>query len=180
MSSSNPQPSHIPDYQKLCRLTKKIPTLDPEQVITMILLRSVADEITAQLQESLDRYGISEGRLRILGHLLDREEPATHSELAAASNVTKGTVTGLIDGLEQDGLVKRSASERDRRVSHIELTSEGEKALNRILPGHTKRLSEIMGVLSKAEQRTLMKILDKFWYGLSPEHPTCPPTGDAS
>ena len=162
-------PSQIPDYCRLCELTRKIPEINPDEVMTMILLRSAADELTALLQVSLDRFGISEGRLRVLGHLIDREGPATHSDLAAASRVTKGTVTGLIDGLERDGLVKRSACEHDRRVSLIEITAEGEKTLKRILPGHTRRLSELMSSLSKSEQKTLTKLLRKLREGLHAE-----------
>lgn len=158
--------SHIPDYRRLCALTKKVPELDPDEVMTVVLLRTIADELVAQLQASLDEYGISEGRMRVLAHLLDREGPATHSELAIESGVTKGTITGLIDGLERDGLVRRSACPSDRRVSLIEITDKGERMLKTILPGHLRRLSELVGVVSKTEQRTLLKLLEKFRAGL--------------
>lgn len=160
------QPSHIPDYQRLCDLTRTIPELEPDDVMTMLLLRSAADELTALLKASLDRYGITEGRLRVMGHLLDRREPATHSELAVASGVTKGTVTGLIDGLERDGHVRRLACEHDRRVSLIELTEEGERALKTILPGHLRRLSQLVGSINKDEQQVLMNLLEKVRTGL--------------
>lgn len=158
--------SHIPDYQRLCALTKKVPELDPDEVMTVVLLRTIADELVAQLQASLDQYGISEGRMRVLAHLLDREGPATHSQLASASGVTKGTITGLIDGLERDGLVRRSACPSDRRVSLIELTNEGERTLKKILPQHLRRLSELVGVVTKTEQKELLKLLKRFHAGL--------------
>lgn len=154
-------PTHIPNYQRLCELTQEIPELDPDDVMTVVLLRAVADLLTARLQESLDHYGISEGRFRVLGHLLDREGPATHSELAAASGVTKATVTGLVDGLERDGMVRRGECPRDRRVSYIEMTPKGSRTLRKILPGHLGRLSELVSAISKPEQRTLQKLLQK-------------------
>lgn len=166
MSANRSSPSHIPDYRRLCDLTEKVPELNPNDVMTVVMLRTVADELAAQLQVSLDRYGISEGRLRVLGHLLDRVEPATHSELADASGVTKGTVTGLIDGLERDGLLRRTPCASDRRVSLIELTPEGDRALKRILPGHLRRLSELVGAINKSEQQTLLRLLEKLHAGL--------------
>jgi len=158
--------AHIPDYQRLCGLTKKIPELNPDELWTMMLLRGVADELAAQLKESLNRYDMSEERLRVLGHLLDRDEPVSHSDLAHASGVTKGTVTGLINGLERDGFVRRVACVCDRRVSYIELTAEGEGLLKKILPGHLARISELTGSISKQEQRQLTKILETMRRGL--------------
>ena len=55
------QRSHIPDYRRLCALTKKVPELDPDEVMMVVLLRTIADELVAQLQASLDQFGISEG-----------------------------------------------------------------------------------------------------------------------
>ena len=158
--------SHIPDYGRLCALTERVPELDPDDVMTVVLLRSVADELAAQLQADLSQHDISEGRLRVLANLLDHDGPATHSELAQASGVTKGTITGLVDGLEREGFVRRHACSTDRRVSHIELTDTGERVLRAILPGHLRRLSELVGVINKTEQRTLLRLLKKFRTGL--------------
>jgi DNA-binding MarR family transcriptional regulator len=156
----------VPDYQRLCALTSRIANLDPDDVTAVCLLRAIAADLTTLLQESLDRYGISEGRFRVMGHLLDRDGPATHSQLAEASGVTKGTVTGLIDGLEGDGLVRRIPSPDDRRVSLIELTPAGEKTLQDMLPGHLRRLSDLLGGVDKAERQTLTQLLRKVRAGL--------------
>ena len=42
-------------------------------------------------------------------------------------------VTGLVDRLEQDGLIERRPDPRDRRVTLVALTSAGEKARDRAL-----------------------------------------------
>lgn len=149
-------------------MTRKIPELNPDDLWTVMLLRGMADELAEHIKQSLDRYDISEGRLRVLGYLLDRAEPVSHSELAQASGVTKGTVTGLINGLERDGFVNRVACECDRRVSYIELTREGERALKKILPGHLARMSELIRSISKKDQRTLVRILETMRHGLQP------------
>lgn len=158
----------IPDYQRLRELSGKIQNLDPDDVTAVATLLTVAADLSALLQESLDRHGISEGRLRVLGHLLDRDAPTMHSQLAEASGVTKGTVTGLIDGLERDGLVRRTPSPGDRRASLIELTLAGERKLHEILPGHLRRLSDLLGGLCPSERKTLTELLRKAHAGFHP------------
>lgn len=159
-------PPKIPDYERLCELAKRVPELDPEAVQAVATLRAVGVALGTALEASLARRGVSEGRLRILAMLLDLGKPATHSQLAEMSCVTKGTITGLIDGLEYDGLVRRLPDPDDRRVTFIELSRGGEAYLDRILPGHLKRLSQLMSGLSREEQRQLVTLLGKVSDGL--------------
>ena len=156
----------IPDYEKLCEVAKRHPEMDPEAVIATATVHAVGTELAAALQISLAEYGISEGRLRVLAILMCRGEPATHSELAECSGVTKGTMTGLIDGLERDGFVRRQPSEEDRRATLIGLTPAGQASLDRILPDHLSRLSRLMAGLTGSEQRTLVRLLMKVHAGL--------------
>ena len=156
----------IPDYQRLCELSRRLPTLDPEAVHAFATAHAVGVEVAAALHTSLAKLGISEGRLRILAILLDRPGAATHSELAEESGVTKGTITGLVDGLEREGYVQRQPDAQDRRVSRIALTAAGEAYLDKILPDHLAQLSRVMSGLTAAEQRLLVTLLRKLHAGL--------------
>src|SRR5690606_21293334 len=118
-------------------------------------------ELAAALESSLARQGISAGRLRILAQLMDQGRPATHSELAQWSGVTNGTITGLVDGLEREGYVRREPSPDDRRVVMIALTPAGLAHVKKILPDHLTRLARLMSGLTKAQQRTLVQLLLK-------------------
>jgi DNA-binding MarR family transcriptional regulator len=51
------------------------------------------------------------------------------SEIAAALEVGKVTLGGLVDRLEAAGLARREASDEDRRVKRIRLTNKGRRAL---------------------------------------------------
>lgn len=156
----------IPDYQRLCELSQRLPTLDPGAVYAFVTVHAVGVELESTVRASLSKRGISEGRLRILAILLDRSEPATHSELADESGVTKGTITGLVDGLERDGYVQRQPDIQDRRVTRIQLTPAGQAYLDQILPGHLSRLARSMAGLTATEQRTLVELLRKVHAGL--------------
>ena len=156
----------IPDYERLCEVAKRHPQMDPEAVMATATVHAVGVELAAAMHQSLAGWGISESRLRMLAILMCRGAAMTSSELAEESGVTKGTITGLIDGLERDGFVRRQPCEADRRSTLIRLTPAGQASLDRILPEHLSRVSRLMAGLTQVEQRTLVRLLMKVQSGL--------------
>jgi MarR family transcriptional regulator, organic hydroperoxide resistance regulator len=57
--------------------------------------------------------------------VMDPDRPSAMSTLATALACHASNVTGLVDRLEEQGLVTRRPSEEDRRVKHICLTPKG-------------------------------------------------------
>jgi DNA-binding MarR family transcriptional regulator len=93
--------------------------------------------------------------LRILGG-----GPRKMSELADALFCDNSNVTGIVDRLEEHGLVRREAADGDRRVKLIVLTREGEWMRGEI----TKRMAQPpppIASLSKKDQRALRDILER-------------------
>jgi MarR family transcriptional regulator, organic hydroperoxide resistance regulator len=58
---------------------------------------------------------------------LDPDEPKPMSELAMALRCDNSNVTGIVDRLEDRGLVERRAAEHDRRVKMLLMTPRGAK-----------------------------------------------------
>src|ERR671924_1024567 len=56
---------------------------------------------------------------------LDPDEPKPMSELAAALRCDNSNVTGIVDRLEDRGLVARRSGDHDRRVKMLDVTPEG-------------------------------------------------------
>jgi DNA-binding MarR family transcriptional regulator len=93
--------------------------------------------------------------LRMLG-----AGPKKMSELADALFCDNSNVTGIVDRLEERGLLRREASKRDRRVKYLVLTKEGERMRVEI----TKRMAEPpppIASLSEKDQRQLRDILKR-------------------
>ena len=93
--------------------------------------------------------------LRILGG-----GPRKMGDLAQALFCDNSNVTGIVDRLEERGLVRREAAEGDRRVKLLVLTDEGERARVEI----TKRMAEPpapIASLSEKDQETLRDILKR-------------------
>jgi DNA-binding MarR family transcriptional regulator len=87
-------------------------------------------------------------------------EPVAMSGLAGALACDNSNVTGLIDRLEQRGLVRRRPASHDRRVKMLVVTSSGARTRARLVAA----LSEppaALAALAAADQRALLDILGR-------------------
>ena len=101
--------------------------------------------------------------LRMLG-----SGPRKMSDLAHALFCDNSNVTGIVDRLEERGLVRREAAEGDRRVKLLVLTEDGEWMRKQI----TERMAEpppAIASLSEKDQRTLRDILERALENVSDE-----------
>jgi DNA-binding MarR family transcriptional regulator len=79
----------------------------------------------------------------------------TPSELAAAEQVRLPTISALVRGLEEDGLVRRAPDPGDGRAVRISATAKGRRILERGRERRLDSLEELLEPLSRAELRTL-------------------------
>jgi len=82
-------------------------------------------------------------------------------DLAKKMGVTTGTLTVMIDRLEQQGLLKRTPHETDRRSFLIALTEKGQKLFVEHHQYHLHLTEEITATLSKEEQAQFSTVLEK-------------------
>ena len=77
--------------------------------------------------------------------------PRTLGELAAAEQVRPPTMTRVVQGLEQQGLVRRERDPRDRRVQRLYATSKGRRVMQRGRERRITNLAELLERLSRDE-----------------------------
>jgi DNA-binding MarR family transcriptional regulator len=106
------------------------------------VLRRVAREDPAS--------GLSAARLSALSVLVFGG-PRTLGELAAAEQVRPPTMTSIVRGLEQAGLVRREADPNDGRVARVQATPKGERVLQQARGRRVGNLAERLAALSSAE-----------------------------
>jgi len=73
---------------------------------------------------------------------LGNTEGMSCKELGEKTLITKGTLTGVIDRLEDKGLVRRAIKTEDRRSMLIRLTHKGETEFERIFPPHVQHCKQ--------------------------------------
>jgi DNA-binding MarR family transcriptional regulator len=86
------------------------------------------------------------------------DEPRPMGELAVRMHCDNSNMTGIVDRLEERGLVVRGVAEHDRRVKLIALTDEGRRVRDE-LDRRMAEPPEAIANLSASDQRTLRDIL---------------------
>ena len=112
--------------------------------------------------------------LRMLG-----ARPRKMSELADALFCDSSNVTGIVDRLEERGLVRRESAKKDRRVKLLILTKDGEWMRSEI----TKRMAQPpapIASLSEKDQRELRDILKRAVESISEEDPEAEPSSETA
>lgn len=140
----------------------------PESIEAYLALITVAADAMARMEPLYADIGLSRGRFVVLMLLRNSDGASTPAELAHRASVTTATMTGLLDGLEAQGLVRREHRSDDRRSVRIELTPRATALLERFLPRHFEGIESIMKALTKGELATLTGLLVKI-FGASEE-----------
>jgi len=125
---------------------------DAWQLLTQLFFahRANLPTLAAELQ-------LSPAQCHVL-HLIEPGRPIPMGQLAETLACDASNVTGLVDRLESRGLIRRRASEEDRRVKVLELTPTGAR-LRTLLVDRMTAPPATLRRLSVAEQRSLVRIL---------------------
>lgn len=82
------------------------------------------------------------------------------SDLSEKIGLSNSTVSGIIDRLEKQGLVERTRSLDDRRVVHVNITTEFKKNSKKNFCKIEKTFEDIMKKATIEEIETILKGLD--------------------
>jgi DNA-binding MarR family transcriptional regulator len=86
--------------------------------------------------------------------------------LAEQANVTKGTLTGVVDTLEKRGLVERRRRERDRRLVAVKLTDPGTLLIAEVFPRFNREEQRVAKLLSSRQRRAMVEGLRRILHEL--------------
>ncbi|MFZ2102723.1 MAG: MarR family transcriptional regulator [Oricola sp.] len=81
--------------------------------------------------------------------------------LAATIAYDRATIGGVVDRLEQKGLIERFVSEKDRRARTLRLTAKGKALLTRARPAVRDLQADILAGLDAAERTQIVALLKK-------------------
>src|SRR5215212_2013738 len=115
--------------------------------------------LESRLEARLSEVGLSLAKLAALHHLTAAGESLPLGQLAERLACVKSNVTQLVDRLEADGLVNRTADPNDRRSRLAVLTAAGRTAYSKGDQIKRQTEQELFGVLSPAESNTLHELL---------------------
>jgi DNA-binding MarR family transcriptional regulator len=120
------------------------------------VLHSAAIHLLRRASEHDRTAQISSARLSALSVVVFRA-PLTLGELATAEGVRSATMTGIVNGLEAEGLVRRRPHAADARAIQVEATAAGRRLLQRARARRIDLVASKLGDLSADELEILWR-----------------------
>src|SRR5437773_6655119 len=145
----------------------------PQQLVgsTTFLLKRLGYTAKERSMSAYEQLGLHPYHHAIL-IALDQGAHETQGSIADALGYDRGQLVGLLDELEERGLVERRRDPNDRRRQLVELTVEGKRTLRRLRALARELEDEFLEPLSDAERDKLHGLLLK----LAAKHePRCAP-----
>jgi MarR family transcriptional regulator, organic hydroperoxide resistance regulator len=129
-------------------------------------IKLLSQLMTRQFQDTLEPYGLTPFHWVVLCCLWEQDGLAT-SDIGDRLCQVGGTLTGVIDRMEERGLVRRERDQRDRRIWRIWLTEDG-RNLEQVLPPLVLQLCDhALRGLSSEDQQHLSHYIDVMIANLS-------------
>lgn len=138
---------------------RQLPNLDGIHLCFQVL--SLATAIDRNCAALLAPYGLSEGRFILLFLLEAAGTGLAPNVLAERAGVTRATVTGLLDGLERENLIRRQDDPLDKRALLIQLTPKGKALSARLFREHGEWIAGLFADINAEEREVMTRLLDK-------------------
>jgi len=138
------------------------PGFEESSASLVVNLLYTYDVVSTWGQKFLFEYGLAKSSFNIL--MILRHGPPEGMllhDLGELLLVSRANVTGLIDHLEEKGLVKRVVDASDRRGRFARITRKGEALLDEVAPLHFRRIADRLRNFSAEEKETLVRLLTK-------------------
>ncbi len=136
---------------------------DHLQLRAWLRLLTCANLIESRVRGGLrETWNITLPRFDLLSQLHRAgDEGLTMGDLSRAMMVSAGNVTGLVEALVGEGLVRRTTSAADRRQSRVRLTPAGKRGFEAMLPEHERWIDEAFAGLDRNDLKRLLELLAK-------------------
>jgi DNA-binding MarR family transcriptional regulator len=132
----------------------------PEELVasTVFLLKRLGFAAKEQAMEAYVQTGLHPYHHAVLA-VLDEGSRETQGAIADALGYDRGQLVGLLDELEERGLVERQRDPRDRRRHLVRLTPAGREALQRLRALARKIEDDFLATLDEREREQLHTLL---------------------
>jgi DNA-binding MarR family transcriptional regulator len=105
-------------------------------------------------------HGLPTGSLTVLA-LIAANPGSSQTALAGRAGLNKSALVGIVDRLEQRGLVERDRAASDRRRYRVSVTEEGERTVRTLFLLVDREERPIRDALGKRDTIALLALLDR-------------------
>jgi DNA-binding MarR family transcriptional regulator len=136
------------------------------------LIRRIANAYEMTRDRFMPECELSAPRLGLLMRLEAEErrgnsQGITPTALSHNQDVSRNTISALLNGLEEQGLIERKLDPLDRRGFRIRITDKGRKTVIEYTPRLVDFHKRLAGTLTPAEQTQLIDLLIRLYAGIT-------------
>lgn len=153
---------------KLKKLMESYKWVEEIESRTIIELKKTAEMLEELHKKFFKKFKISYTKFNVL--VLLYKGPSEGMMLSDIGNqmlVTKSNITGLIDRLEKQGLIRRVRHREDRRKILAVITPKGAEFTEKIIAKYKVWVKTVMKILDEKEKDELISVLQKLQKGLA-------------
>jgi MarR family 2-MHQ and catechol resistance regulon transcriptional repressor len=125
-----------------------------------IVLSRAYKAINEHVNKVIQSNGLNPTEFAVL-ELLYHKGDQPLQQIGGKILLASGSITYVVDKLEQKGLLKRIACPKDRRVTYAQITDEGKQLIQEIFPEHAKQIDSLMSSLNDSEKVEAINLLKK-------------------
>ena len=122
--------------------------------------------IQKRLLERVKASGLTLGQPKVLDYLKDHDG-ASQKEIAAGCFIEAGSLTSILNRMEEKGLIERRMLNGNRRTFHIFMTESGKKSQKLVEEAFVEIEEAAWKDISPEEAEVFMKIYHKIYSNLS-------------
>lgn len=119
----------------------------------------------------LSRGKITLPQLWVLEYLSRKGTGCPMNEIAQFLSVSRPAMTGMVDRLIAQGLVRREGDAKDRRIVRISMTPKGQKTIAHIWNQKRKMITEVFGQIAPSDRTQYLATVHKVVRILSQKDP---------
>ena len=129
---------------------------------------SMANHMMVQkkLMEQLKDTGLTLGQPKVLDYLKDHDG-ASQKEIAAGCMIEAGSLTSILNRMEEKVLIERKMLNGNRRTFHIFMTESGKKNQKLVEETFEKIEETALNNVSEEEQKVFMEIFLRIYRNLA-------------
>lgn len=125
-----------------------------------IVLSRAYKAINEHVNKVIQANGLNPTEFAVL-ELLYHKGDQPMQQIGGKILLASGSITYVVDKLEQKGMLRRIACPKDRRVTYAQITEEGKNFISDIFPAHAEQIHALMSSLSDEEKTEAIDLLKK-------------------
>ncbi|MBT2722456.1 MarR family winged helix-turn-helix transcriptional regulator [Bacillus sp. ISL-46] len=125
-----------------------------------IVLSRAYKAINEHVNKVIQASGLNPTEFAVL-ELLYHKGDQPMQQIGGKILLASGSITYVVDKLEQKGMLRRIACPKDRRVTHAQITEDGKMFIQDIFPEHAEQIDKLMSSLTETEKLEAIDLLKK-------------------